>query len=77
MGELRRSMAILYTPWMLEVKNIFAVLCVSLLTLQPLINLKFFNIDFCCISNQKVFFLAIDDAMASYPQEALQLIHEC
>ena len=32
---------------MLDVKNIFAVfLCVSLLALQPLINLKFFYIDF-------------------------------
>ena len=27
---------------MLDVNNIFAVLCVSLLALQPLINLKFF-----------------------------------
>ena len=30
---------------MLDVKSIFAVLCVSLLALQPLINLKFFYID--------------------------------
>ena len=30
---------------MLNVKNIFAVLCVSLLALQTLINLKFFYID--------------------------------
>ena len=29
---------------MLDVKNIFAVLCVSLLALQPLINLKFFTL---------------------------------
>ena len=53
---------------MLDVKNIFAVLCVSLLALQPLINLKFFYIDFCCFSNRNVLFLAINDAMASSPQ---------
>ena len=31
---------------MLDVKNIFAVLCVFLLALQPLKNLTFFYIDF-------------------------------
>ena len=53
---------------MLDVKNIFAVLCVSLLALQPLINLQFFYIDFYCFSNRKVLFLVINDAMASSPQ---------
>ena len=32
--------------YLLDVNNIFDVLCVSLLALQPLINLKFFYIDF-------------------------------
>ena len=36
------SIAILYASSMLDVSNIYAVLCVSLLALQPLINLKFF-----------------------------------
>ena len=53
---------------MLDVKNIFAVLCVSLLALQPLINLKLFYIDFCCFSNGNVLFLAINGTMASSPQ---------
>ena len=74
MGELRRSIAILYAPLMLDVKNLFAVLCVSLLDLQPSINLKFFlYIHFCCFSIQKVLFLAINDAMASSPQEGTAL----
>ena len=53
---------------MLDVNNSFAVLFVSLLALQPLINLKLFYIDFCCFSKRKVLFLAINDAMASSPQ---------
>ena len=40
MGELHRSIAILYAPWMLDT---LAVLCVLLLALQPLINLKIFT----------------------------------
>ena len=52
---------------MLDVKNILTILFVSLLALQPLINLRFY-IDFCCFSNRKVLFLAINDAMASSPQ---------
>ena len=69
-GELRRSLAMIYAPQMLDVKNIFAVLCVSLLALQPLqplINYKFLK-DFCCFSYQKVLFSVINDAMASSPQ---------
>ena len=59
---------------MLDVKNIFAVLCVSLLALQPLINLQFFfYIDFCCFSDRNVLFLAINDAMASSPQRGATL----
>ena len=50
--------------WM---SKIFAVLRVSLLALQPLINGKFFYVDFCCFSDQKVLFLAIDDYMALSP----------
>ena len=53
---------------MLDVKTIFAVLCVSLLALQPLINLKFFYLNLCCFSNRNFSFLAINDAMASSPQ---------
>ena len=53
---------------MLDVKNTSAVLCVSLLALQPLTNLKFFYKNFVLFSNQKVRFLAINDAMASSPQ---------
>ena len=49
-------------------RNIFAVLCVSLLALQPLMNLKFFSLAFCCFSNRNVLFLAINDAMASSPE---------
>ena len=52
--------------WM---STFFAVSCVSLLALQPLINIKLFYIDCCCFSNQKVLFLAINDAMASSSQE--------
>ena len=58
---------------MLVVKNLLAVLCVSLLALLPLINLQFFYIHFCCLSIQKVLFLAINDAMASSPQEGTAL----
>ena len=53
---------------MLDVKHSFVVLCVSSLASQPLINLKFVYIDFCGFSNQKVLFLAINDAMALSPQ---------
>ena len=53
---------------MLDVKQVFAVSCESLLAKQPLINLKFFYIDFCCFSDINVSFLAINDAMASSPQ---------
>ena len=53
---------------MLDVKNIFAVLSVSLLALKPLINWKFLYKDFCCFSEINVFVLAINDAMASSPQ---------
>ena len=53
---------------MLDVKDIFAVLFASLLALQPLKNLQFFYIAFCCFSNRNVLFLAINDAMASSPQ---------
>ena len=53
---------------MLDVKNIFAVLCVSLLALQPLINLELFYIDFGCFSDGNVLLFAINDAMASSPQ---------
>ena len=49
MGELRRSLAILYAP--------------------PLLNLQFFYIDSCCLSNQKILLLAINNAMASSPKE--------
>ena len=62
---------------MLDVKNIFAVLCVSLFALKPWINLKFFHLDFCWFSNRNVLFSAINDAMASSPQGAQQLIHKC
>ena len=54
---------------MLDVKSIFAVLCVSLLALQPLLNLQFFNNKFCCFSDRNVSRLAINDAMASSAQE--------
>ena len=53
---------------MLDVENIFAA-CVSLSALPPLINLKFFYINICCFSNRNVSFFAINDAMASSPQE--------
>ena len=53
---------------MLDVKNIFAVLCVSLSALQPLINLQFFTYIFAVFSNRNVSFFAIKDAMASSPQ---------
>ena len=54
---------------MLDVKNIiFAVLCVSLLALQPLINLEVFKIDFAVFLIEMFSFLAINDAMASSPQ---------
>ena len=33
-------------------------------------KLEVFYIDFCCFSNQKVLFLAINDAMASSPEES-------
>ena len=59
---------------MLDVKNIFAVLCVSLLALQPLMNLKFFYIDFCSFSNKNVSFSAINDAMASSPQRGAAIV---
>ena len=52
---------------MSDVENIFAVLCVSLLALQPLKNLQFFYINFCCFSNRNVSFFAMNDAMASTP----------
>ena len=47
-GELCRSTTIQYAPYMLEVNIIFAILCVSLLALQLLINLKFFVHRFIC-----------------------------
>ena len=47
--------------------KVFLLFYVSLFVLQPLINLKFFYIDFCRFSNQKALFLAIKDAMASSP----------
>ena len=52
---------------MLDVQNIFAVLCASWLALQPLINLKFFTKIF-AVFQLKVLFLAMNDAMASFPQ---------
>ena len=51
---------------MLDVSNILAVLCVSLLALQPLLNLVFYIV-YRCFSKRKVLFLAINDAMASSP----------
>ena len=37
----------------------------------------FFTEICCCFSNRNVLLLAINGAMASSPQEALQLIHKC
>ena len=54
---------------MLDVKKLFAVLCVFLLALQPLMNLQFFVHIMLLFSNQKVLFLAVNDAIASSPQE--------
>ena len=52
-------------------QNIITVLCVSLtFGLTTVDKLEdFFYIHFCCISIQKVLFIAINDAMASSPQE--------
>ena len=61
---------------MLDVKTIFAVLCASLLALQPLINFKFFYIYICCFFNQKDLLLAVNDAMASSPQEGAAIDSE-
>ena len=43
-------------------------MCV-LVDLTTVDKLEVFYIDFCCFSNQKVLFLAINDAIASSPQE--------
>ena len=66
MGELRRSIAILYAGCQ---KFVCCFMCVifGLTTVDKLE--VFFYIHFCCFSIQKVLFLAINDAMASSPQE--------
>ena len=68
MGELRRSIAMIYAPSMLDVNIISAVLCMSLLALQPLINLKFFTYIFAVFLIELFRFFAINDALASSPQ---------
>ena len=44
--QYRRSIARLYDPQLLDITHIFAVLYVSFLTLQPLINLRSFLHEF-------------------------------
>ena len=49
-------------------KNVCCFMCV-LVGLTTVAKLEVFYIDFCCFSNGNVLFLAINDAMASSPQE--------
>ena len=44
-------------------------MCV-LVGLTTVNKLEVFDIDFCCFPYQKVLFLAVNDAMASSPQES-------
>ena len=68
MGELRRSIAILCAPLDVGCQKYFCCFMCVLVGLTTVDELEVFYIDFCCFSNQKVLFLAINDAMVSSPQ---------